>query len=196
MPLLTPLRDGTLVELGADGDAAPVARDVATDAEGRPDGLLAETRACARRRTAPRLPWSCRAARDVAADVISQLRLPARTRRMLHHHVAGTPYLKDREVFRIDLVGVPDPGAPAKPVLKGHRAVWTFPHLPAWQTVEESTLDSFRQAAADGDGPLALPFASPGARDWWATTTTEAGWPPSQREHAAARIAATPYLAG
>ena len=105
-----------------------------------------------------------RAARDVAADVVGEpeLRLPARTRRMLHRHVAGTPYLKDREVFRIDLVGVPDPGEPAKPVLMGHRAVWDISLIPVWQTVEESTLGSFREAAADGDGPLALPVRLPG----------------------------------
>ena len=191
---LTLRPDGTLVELGADGDAAPVARDVATDAEGCPGGLLAEARTCSRRRESPRLPWNSRAARDVAVDVISQLRLPARTRRMLHHHVAGTPYLKDREVFRVDLVGVPDPGEPAKPVFMGHRAVWDIPFIPVWQPVEESTLALFREAAADGDGPLALPFASLAARDWWATATAGSGWPPSQREHAAARIAATPYL--
>ena len=181
---------------GADGDAASVARDVATDVEGCPGGLLAETRACARRRTASRLPWSCRAARDVAAEVIGEpeLRLPARTRRMLHRHVAGTPYLEDREVFRVDLVGVPDPGEPAKPVFMGHRAVWDISLIPVWQPVEESTLGSFREAAADGDGPLALPFASLKARDWWAGATAGSGWPPSEREHAAARIAATPYL--
>ena len=79
-------------------------------------------------------------------------------------------------------------------MLKGHRAVWTFPHLPAWQTVEESTLDSFRQAAAAEDGPLALPFASLKARDWWATATATATWPPGERKHTAARIAVTPYL--
>ena len=193
---LTLRPDGTLVELGADGDAASVARDVATDAEGCPGGLLAETRACARRCTASRLPWSCRAARDVAAEVIGepQLRLPARTRRMLHRHVAGTPYLEDREVFRIELVGVPDPGEPARPVLKGHRAVWDLPFIPVWQTVEESTLGSFREAAADGDGPLVLPFASLKARDWWAGATTTATWPDSERAGALKRIAATPYL--
>ena len=147
---LTLRPDGTLVELGADGDAASVARDVATDAEGCPGGLLAEARTCSRRRESSRLPWSCRAARDVAVEVIGepQLRLPARTRRMLHHHVAGTPYLKDREVFRVELVGVPDPGEPARPVLKGHRAVWDIQFIPVWQTVEEGTLGSFREAAA------------------------------------------------
>ena len=141
---------------------------MATDVEGCPGGLLAEART--RRRESSRLPWSCRAARDVAVEVIGEpeLRLPARTRRMLHHHVAGTPYLKDREVFRVDLVGVPDPGEPARPVFKGHRAVWDIPFIPVWLPVEESTLGSFREAAADGDGPLALPFASLKARDWWA----------------------------
>ena len=135
---------------------------------GCPGGLLAEARTCSRRRESSRLPWSCRAARDVAVDVVGELRLrlPARTRRMLHRHVAGTPYLEDREVFRIELVGVPDPGEPAKPVFVGHRAVWDIPFIPVWQTVEESTLGSFREAAADGDGPLALPFASLKARDW------------------------------
>ena len=113
---------------------------------------------------------------------------------MLHHHVAGTPYLKDREVFRIELVGVPDPGEPARPVLKGHRAVWDIQFIPVWQTVEESTLGSFREAAADGDGPLALPFASLKARDWWAGATTMATWPDSERAGALKRIAATPYL--
>ena len=58
----------------------------------------------------------------------------------------------------------------------------------------EGTLALFREAAADGDGPLTLPFASLGARDWWATATAEATWPSGEQEHAAARIAATPYL--
>ena len=188
---LTLRPDGTLVELGADGDAASVARDVATDVEGCPGGLLAEARTCSRRRESSRLPWSCRAARDVAAEVIGEpeLRLPARTRRMLHRHVAGTPYLEDREVFRIDLVGVPDPGEPAKPVLKGHRAVWDIQFIPVWQPVEESTLGSFREAAAAEDGPLALPFASLKARDWWAGATAGSGWPPSERASALERIA-------
>ena len=67
-------------------------------------------------------------------------------------------------MFRVDLVGVPDPGEPARPVLKGHRAVWDIPFIPVWQTVEEGTLGLFREAAAAGDGPLALPFASHQAR--------------------------------
>ena len=99
-------------------------------------------------------------------------------------------------MFRIDLVGVPDPGEPARPVLMGHRAVWDIQFIPVWQTVEESTLGSFREAAADGAGPLALPFASLAARDWWATATAGSGWPPDERASALERIAKTPYLAG
>ena len=184
--------DGTLAELGAGDDDTPVVRDVATDVEGCPGGLLAEARACARKRTSPRLPWNSRAARDVAGAMIGGLGLAARTRRMLTRHVAETPYLEDRALIRIVFGG--DPDEPVKPVFVGHRAVWAAPHVPAWQTVEESTLGSFREAAADGAGPLGLPFASHQARDWWATATTEAGWPPDERASALERIAETPYL--
>lgn len=108
--------------------------------------------------------------------------------------MASTPYLRAGGKVLFEFFGVPEPGEPAKPVFVGHRAVWAALCLPGWQTVEKGTLAKFGAAAADGDGPLALPFASLEARDWWATATAEATWPLGEREHAAARIAATPYL--
>ena len=188
--------DGTLAGLGADDTEAPVARNTATDVEGRPGGLLAEARACARRRASPRLPWSCRTARDVAAGLVGGLGLPERTRRMLYRHIAGTPYMPDGDVLRFVFEDVLGSESPFGPVFVAYRAVWEEPQLPGWwrPAMEEPSLARFRETADGGDGPLALPFASQRARDWWAGAVARSDWPPSEQTRIFERIAATPYL--
>ena len=77
-----------------------------------------------------------------------------------------------------------------------YRAVWEKPQLPAWweTEMEEPSLARFRETATNGDGLLALPFASKEAQDWWAGAVTRSGWSPSERARVLERVATTPYL--
>ena len=135
----------------------------------------------------------------MAAAVVGELGLAARTRRMLTRHVAATPYMEDGAVRSIVFVDDPEPGEPFGPRLEEGRIVWAAPLGNLRRAAVEAgkepvALDRLRAEFADGVGPLSLPFASRQARDFWAAAAAAAGWPDDELARALERIAETPYV--